>query len=87
MISVIEMTACENDVDIKTQTKFQDDADVREIYNHIKNYCMGVAEHVMLSTQGRTNYLVEMSDNDEGLPHASIYDSGVITKQVFATRR
>lgn len=87
MVRIIGMTALEDDVAIDEMVTLSEDVSLRDIYDFVKDIAMTEANNVMLNTQGRTRYLVEMGENEEGLPHASMYINNVIERQIFATRQ
>jgi len=86
MVRIIGMTALEDDVAIDEMVTLSEDVSLRDIYDFVKDIAMSEANNAMLNTQGRTRYLVEMGENEEGLPHASMYINNVIERQIFATR-
>lgn len=86
MISVVRMTALEDDVAIDTLVSFTDETHLKDLYKYVKDFAVSRAEEMVLDTQGRTKPLVEMGENGQGLPHASIYINNIIEQQVFATR-
>jgi len=86
MIEVIDLTLCDGDIDSSVRLKATDDSDIRGLYNYVKERAMDAAECVMLNTQGRRMYVVEMGENAEGLPCASMYINNTIERQIFATR-
>lgn len=87
MINVIYMTAQPDDVSIDTISTFSDDAEMRIIHKYVKDFATSRAEGMILESQGRVKPSVEISENEEGLPHASIYVDNRIEQQVFATKR
>lgn len=87
MVRIIGMTALEDDVAIDEMVTLSEDVSLRDIYDFVKDIAMTEANNVMLNTQGRRRYLVEMGENEEGLPHASMYINNVIERQIFATRQ
>lgn len=87
MVRIIGMTALEDDVAIDEMVTLSEDVSLRDIYDFVKDIAMTEANNVMLNTQGRRRYLVEMGENEEDLPHASMYINNVIERQIFATRQ
>jgi hypothetical protein len=80
MIKVIRMTSVDDDVAIEVLTQLPEETSVRSIYDMIKG-------HATLNANNIQKSLVEMSENDQGLPHASIYhQNNVIEQQIFASR-
>lgn len=53
--------------------------ELNDIYTAVKQIAVGIAQ------DAKETMLVEMSENEEGLPTAEIYQSGRITTKVFAT--
>jgi len=53
--------------------------ELNDIYTAVKQMAVGIAQ------DAKETMLVEMSENEEGLPTAEIYQSGRITTKVFAT--
>lgn len=53
--------------------------ELNDIYTAVKQMAVGIAQGA------KETMLVEMSENEEGLPTAEIYQSGRITTKVFAT--
>jgi hypothetical protein len=86
MIRVIEMKTESDDVSIEEIRQLSDETSLRDIYDSVKDLAMTEAKNAMLYTEGRTKYLLEMGENEEGLPHASIYIDKIIERQIFATR-
>lgn len=87
MVRIIGMTALKDDVAIDEMVTLSEDVSLRDIYDFVKDIAMTEANNVMLNTQGRRRYLVEMGENEEDLPHASMYINNVIERQIFATRQ
>lgn len=86
MVRIIGMTALEDDVAIDEMVTLSEDVSLRDIYDFVKDIAMTEANlAARLNTQGRRRYLVEMGENEEGLPHASMYINNVIERQIFAT--
>lgn len=53
--------------------------ELNDIYTAVKQMAVGIAQST------KEIMLVEMSENEEGLPTAEIYQSGKITTKIFAT--
>lgn len=86
MIRIIGMQALHDDVAIDEMVTLSDNMPLRDVYAMVKDLAVTEAETVLFNTQGRTQYLVEMGENEEGLPHASMYINNIIERQIFATR-
>lgn len=78
MIEIIDLELCDGDISSSVRLKVTSDSDVRGLYQYVKERALDVAEN--------GNYLVEMGENAEGLPCASMYINNVIERQIFATR-
>lgn len=80
MVKVIRMTSVDHDVAIEVLAELSEETSLRSIYDMIKG-------HATLNANNIQKSLVEMSENDQGLPHASIYcQNNVIEQQIFASR-
>jgi len=86
MIKVIRMTSVDDDVAIEVLAELPDECGWTRlglvgIYETVKRFAMSTADNIQKP-------LVEMSENEQGLPHASIYyQNNVIEQQIFATRK
>lgn len=82
MISIIQMSAASDDVSIDRCVEFSEDISLHDLYNYVKRFALLLVE---TSKQNGKKLLVDMGSQEEGLPHASIYEDDVIVHQVFAT--
>ncbi|HIG58244.1 MAG TPA: hypothetical protein EYQ21_02420 [Flavobacteriales bacterium] len=63
--------------------------DIRVLYDLIKNRAIQHVRHTInegINCRKRFDYIVEMEENNEGLPTANIFRDGVIDEKFFATR-
>lgn len=80
MIKVIRMSSVDDDVAIEILVQLSEETSLGSVYNTVKGFAISTANDVQKS-------LVEMSENDQGLPHASIYyQNNIIDQQIFASR-
>lgn len=82
MIEIIDLELCDGDISSAVRLRATEDSDVRGLYQYVKERAVDAAE----TAQGQKMYLVEMGENAEGLPCASMYINNVIERQIFATR-
>ena len=97
-IQIMHMSQVAKDVSIDSIGGWDlEYGDIRVLYNMIKNRAI---QHVRRAINegiscrqsdvkaftSRFNYIVEMEENDEGLPTANIFKDGVIDEKLFATR-
>lgn len=86
MIQVMHISSCANDVAVSELKQFNEDCDIRLLYNYVKDAAIDEANRAMLQTQGRKMMTVEMVEDYNGYPCAELWYDDKVDQKIFCAK-